>query len=192
MYNPVLFGSMPFAYTWRHIVWGWWGWGWLVGGGGGGLIGDKSLQSNAVSHWRGANLKSAMPLLQVATWRWMVDSPSRYQSPAASMSISHLRYENRTCEVQTADAFSKRSCDFKTHLRFQKASATFHTSQVRFTQLGCYCRLIVAIVNSHIVRILELISWELPWRVYRPICFYIYALNPCTLFIISWRTSISP
>ena len=28
---------------------------------------------------------------------------------AAAMSISHLRYENRICEVQAADAFSKRS-----------------------------------------------------------------------------------
>ena len=52
------------------------------------------------------------------------------------MSISHLRCENRTCEVQAADAFSKRSCDFKTHLRLQNASAT-STSQVRFSYRRC-------------------------------------------------------
>ena len=52
------------------------------------------------------------------------------------MSNSHLRYENRTCEVQAADAFSKHICDFKTHLRFQNASATF-TSQVRFSYRMC-------------------------------------------------------
>ena len=58
---------------------------------------------------------------------------------AAAMSISHLRYENRTCEIQAADAFSKRSCDFKTHRSaISKRSCDLHfagaifISQVRF------------------------------------------------------------
>ena len=49
---------------------------------------------------------------------------------AAAMSISHLRYENRTCEVQAADAYSKRICDFETHLRPSLRRCDFHIAGV--------------------------------------------------------------
>ena len=49
---------------------------------------------------------------------------------------SHLRYENRTCEVEVADAFWSRRCVLKSQLRFENASAAW-TSQMRFSHRRC-------------------------------------------------------
>ena len=49
---------------------------------------------------------------------------------------SHLRYENRICEVEVADAFWSRRCVLKSQLRFENESAAW-TSQMRFSHRRC-------------------------------------------------------
>ena len=52
-------------------------------------------------------------------------------APQLRCQFSHLRCENRTCEVQNAAAISKRICDFKTHLRPPLRRCDFKTQMQR-------------------------------------------------------------
>ena len=55
---------------------------------------------------------------------------------AAAMSISHLRYENRTCEVQAANVISKRICDFKNASAISKRICDLHFRRCDFHIAG--------------------------------------------------------
>ena len=116
---------------------------------------ETSLQGNAVSHWLGANLESALRMVDLTTWSWGAEVNFNKTSDESEKSSEDTVIRNSSCQFDyiSIHKYNNVWCFF--HNSQKKSVTSFTHVMLNFLVRNIMTYLHSQIINSHCVHLIH-------------------------------------